>query len=194
MVKELLIKVLFNDDKNFIAYDILLLEEDKFISYPDNFNLLDKFEIYRVEVIAIGAFEDLLKIETQHKSILASTNNIDTYGEGIVLKPFNDLRLNTEEKERVILKRISEQFVENKPKQVIKGNVIIDENIIETINNMNTEIRLGKVAAKFGILPTEKNKFGQLIIELANDINEELNIDFNVIKKQLTTMVKSYFN
>ena len=58
---------------------------------------------------------------------------------------------------------------------------------------MNTEVRLGKVAAKYGIVPSEKSKFGLLITEFAKDIAEEANLDVNVVKKQITSTVKSFF-
>lgn len=183
-------------EKHFIAYDILLLNDDKFVSYPENLALFDKLEIPYVKVIATGTFDELMDIDNHFESFLAESNNIKTYAEGMVLKPCKDMRVDTGE--RVILKRVSEQFAENKPGKVEKTIITIDESIIQCIDNKNTEIRLGKVAGKFGILPTEKSKFAQLIIELSNDIFEEMTqenivVDINTIKKQLTQMVKSYF-
>lgn len=188
-----------DDEKDFIAYDILLLNDNKFVSYPNNMDLFYQFDIPNVAVLAEGTFEQLMEIHNVRKSYLAELNGVDTYAEGMVLKPYDDIRLNTEAKERVVLKRVSEQFAENRPRKVEKAVGTIDDATIQLIDSKNTEIRLGKIAAKIGILPSEKNKFAQLIIELANDIQAEIQkessntVDVNIIKKQLTTMVKSYF-
>ncbi len=94
-----------NDDvKAFVAYDVYLPNKGIYMSYPDNFDLLHKFDIPTTAVIAEGTFEDLLKIDTHYRSILAKENGVETYAEGVVLKPFEDLRLETGD--RVILKRV----------------------------------------------------------------------------------------
>jgi Rnl2 family RNA ligase len=186
-------------EKNFVAYDILLLDTNDFLPYPQNIELLDRFEIPRVQVIATGSFDELMEVDTQFKSPLAKLGSVDTYAEGIVLKPFNDIRLDTDEKERVVLKRVSDEFSENKPKKVEKTEKVVETSIVELIDSKNTEIRVGKVAAKFGILPTEKNKFAPLIIELSKDICDEIAtennivVDANLVKKQLSQVVKAYF-
>jgi Rnl2 family RNA ligase len=186
-------------EKAFIAYDILLLDDNEFVSYPKNVQLFDQFDIPRVEVIATGTFDELMNVDTQFKSPLAKLGGVDTYAEGIVLKPFNDIRLTTDEKERVVLKRVSDEFSENKPKKVEKPEKVVEIGIVELIDRKNTDIRVGKVAAKFGILPTEKSKFAQLIIELGKDICDEITIetgiiaDANLVKKQLSPIVKAYF-
>lgn len=196
------IKYRNDDEKNFVAYDILLLDTNEFLSYPQNIELFDLFEIPRVQVIATGTFDDLMTVDTHFKSPLANLGGVDTYAEGIVLKPFTDIRLDTDERERVILKRVSDEFSENKPKKVEKVEKVekvLETSIIELIDSKNTEIRLGKVAAKFGILPTEKNKFAQLIIELSKDICDEIRVetgqivDENLTKKQLSDTIKTYF-
>jgi Rnl2 family RNA ligase len=182
-----------NDEKKgFVAYDILLLEEDKFLEYPTNFEWLDRVQLEHVKVMTEGTFEELLEFNTDFKSPLAALSGIDTYAEGIVLKPFVDLRLNTGE--RVILKRISERFAENRPKAAQKQELSLDESQVQEVANAATDVRLGKVAAKFGILPDEKQKFAVLIQELANDIKEDLpHIELSFIKKQIPAVVKAYF-
>lgn len=181
-----------NDDvKAFVAYDVYLPNKGVYMSYPDNFNLLHKFNIPTTAVIAEGTFEDLLKINTHYHSILAKENGVETYAEGIVLKPFEDLRLETGD--RVILKRVSTQFAENRPQKVDKTVTVVDDNVIAIVNSMNTEVRLGKVAAKYGIVPSEKSKFGLLITEFAKDIAQEANLDVNIVKKQVTSTVKNFF-
>lgn len=181
-----------NDDvKAFVAYDVYLPNKGIYMSYPDNFDLLHKFDIPTTAVIAEGTFEDLLKIDTHYRSILAKENGVETYAEGVVLKPFEDLRLETGD--RVILKRVSTTFAENRPQRVEKTVTVVDDNIIAIVDSMNTEVRLGKVAAKYGIVPSEKSKFGLLITEFAKDIAEEANLDVNVVKKQITSTVKSFF-
>lgn len=181
-----------NDDvKAFVAYDVYLPNKGVYMSYPDNFDLLHKFDIPTTAVIAEGTFEDLLKIDTHYHSMLAKENGVETYAEGVVLKPFEDLRLETGD--RVILKRVSTAFAENRPQRVEKTATVVDDNIIAIVDSMNTEVRLGKVAAKYGIVPSEKGKFGLLITEFAKDIAEEANLDVNVVKKQITSTVKSFF-
>ena len=66
----------------------------------------------------------------------------------------------------------------------------------ELIQSKNTEVRLGKVAAKFGILPSDKSKFATLLIELAKDINSEFEValDEKLVKAEILNTVKSYFN
>lgn len=187
----------FNDDaKAFVAYDILLVDENQFVGFPENMELFDKFEIPRVQVIAVNTFDNLMVVDNHFKSFVAANNNVDTYAEGIVLKPVRDIRLETGD--RVVLKRVSEQFAENRPVRVEKKEIVVDGNIIELINSKNTDIRIGKVAAKFGIVPSEKGKFATLLLELTNDIVNELTqegciVDSNVVKKQLVTIVKSFF-
>lgn len=181
-----------NDDvKAFVAYDVYLPNKGIYMSYPDNFDLLHKFDIPTTAVIAEGTFEDLLKIDTHYRSILAKENGVETYAEGVVLKPFEDLRLETGD--RVILKRVSTTFAENRPQKVEKTAIVVDDNVIAIVDSMNTEVRLGKVAAKYGIVPSEKGKFGLLITEFAKDIAEEANLDVNTVKKQVTSTVKSFF-
>ena len=64
------------------------------------------------------------------------------------------------------------------------------------IQMYNTDVRLGKVAAKFVILPTDKSKFATLLIELAKDINGEFEValDEKLVKAEILNTVKSYFN
>lgn len=185
-------------EKAFVAYDIRLMKSNTFLTYPQVMTLFDQFEIPRVAVLGVGTFDELLEFDTRFKSPLAASAGVDTYAEGIVLKPCVDIRLDTGE--RVVLKRVSEEFAENRPQKVEKKESLpLGEEVGEWIADMNTDIRVGKVAAKFGILPSEKNRFGALIIELANDIAADIltehgqGVDGNLVKKQITGSVKSFF-
>lgn len=180
-----------DSEKAFVAYDIYLPEKGVYMSYPENFQLLSKFEIPVTKVMAEGTFEELLTLNLHFLSPLAQETGIETYAEGIVLKPFQDLRLETDD--RVILKRVSTQFAENRPQKVEKAVMTVDEETIQTIKAMNTDIRIGKVAGKFGILPSEKGKFVVLITEYAKDISEESKIEANIVKKQVATSVRNFF-
>lgn len=189
------IKYRNDDKKGFVAFDILDLNTDTYLEYPMNFTLLDKFDIDRVSVFETGTFEDLLKLDLNYKSQVAARNDVQSNVEGIVMKPYLDTR--TETGERVILKRVTAEFAENRP--VMKEKIVsavIGKAEKELIADKNTDVRLGKVAAKFGILPTDKSKFATLLIELAKDINSEFEValDEKLVKVEILSTVKSYFN
>ena len=185
--------------KGFIAFDILNLDTNTFIPYPLNFQYLDKFSIPRVKVLSVGTFDEMMLLDTHFKSDLAAQNGIDTFAEGIVMKPCIDIRLPVTN-DRVILKRISEAFAENRPKRIEKTRLMPQDNEPALIESKDTEIRLSKVAAKFGIAPSEKAQFAALLIEYANDIRDEIKsengitIHLNAAKKQLKESVKAFFN
>lgn len=189
-----------DDERDFIAYDILLLNQDKFISFPDNFNLLDKFEIPRVMAMYQGTLDECLTYSPEFNSFL----NENTHAEGIVIKPIHDLRDN--QNERLILKNVSTKFAETKLSKSELKHVnekkeeMSNRNITEEATNKRlTDVRVGKVAAKFGISNTEKNKFGILITELTNDIIEEakseesLDLNLALVKQMCVPIVKSFF-
>jgi Rnl2 family RNA ligase len=191
------IKYRNNDKKGFVAFDILDLNTDTYIEHFHNFDLLDLFQIPRVSIFKTGTFEELLAMNLNWKSVLAASNDVVSNVEGIVLKPYKDTR--TETGERVILKRVTAEFAENRPvmkeKKVVVYEEIGDANKV-LIQMHNTDVRLGKVAAKFGILPTDKSKFATLLIELAKDINSEFEValDEKLVKAEILSTVKSYFN
>lgn len=191
------IKYRNDDKKGFVAFDILDLNTGKFLSYPINFELFDRFDIDRVSVFETGTFEDLLKLDLNYKSQVAARYNVQSNVEGIVMKPYLDTR--TETGERVILKRVTTEFAESRPVMKEKKVVVYEEigDANKTLIQMyNTDVRLGKVAAKFGILPTDKSKFATLLIELAKDINDEFEValDDKLVKAEILNVVKSYFN
>jgi len=191
------IKYRNDDKKGFVAFDILDLNTGKFLSYPINFELFDRFDIDRVSVFETGTFEDLLKLDLNYKSQVAARYNVQSNVEGIVMKPYLDTR--TETGERVILKRVTTEFAESRPVMKEKKVVVYEEigDANKTLIQMyNTDVRLGKVAAKFGILPTDKSKFATLLIELAKDINGEFEValDEKLVKAEILNTVKSYFN
>jgi len=192
------IKYRNDDKKGFVAFDILDLNTEKFLPYPINFELFDKFDIDRVSVFETGAFEDLLKLNLNYKSQVAARNNVQSNIEGIVMKPYIDTR--TETGERVILKRVTTEFAESRP--VMKEKVVattLGDDEKELIQSKNNDVRLGKVAAKFGILPSDKSKFATLLIELAKDIHfeialEGISVEEKLVKTEILATVKSYFN
>lgn len=190
------IKYRNDNKKGFVAFDMMI--EDQFVSFPKNFEYLhDVAGIPTVFIINVGTFDELLQLNTDFKSYLAKVNGVDSYAEGIVLKPFEYKE--TESGERVILKRVAERFAENRPKKVEKVSTVTDNNIVELIDSKNTDIRCSKIAAKIGVIKEDKSKFGQLIIELANDIvtdcmtDDNVVVDVNVVKKQITSTVKNFF-
>ena len=192
------IKYCDDDKKGFVAFDILDLNTGKFIEHFHNFDLLDLFHIPRVSIFKTGTFEELLTMNLNWKSVLAASNDVVSNIEGIVMKPYLDTR--TETGERVILKRVTTEFAESRP--VMKEKAVattLGDTEKELIQSKNTDVRLGKVAAKFGILPTDKSKFATLLIEFAKDIHcevalEGISVDEKLIKAEILNTVKSYFN
>lgn len=183
-----------DSEKDFIGFDLIV--DGSFVDYPNNFKLFETFNIPTVAVVGIGSFEELLNKDTDFKSILGQSNNVDVKAEGFVLKPCQHMQ--TETGERVILKCIANEFAENRPTKTVKPQKIVDNIIIDLINTKDTDVRCSKVAAKLGITKEDKNQFGKLIIELANDISEEfnkesMNVNINIIKKQIIETVKKFF-
>lgn len=181
-------------NKGFIGFDIRLVETDEFIGYPEVITLFKLAGLPHVQVLATGSFKDLMLLENNMDSELAKTFDVVTKSEGMVLKPFIEKR--DANGDRVIIKRIADSFRENK-KLDMKGDVVakvIERN--ELIDSKITEIRLGKVAAKEGILPSEIAKFGTLINALSQDIFDEggfVDSDMKKIKAGCLTIVKAFF-
>ena len=181
--------------KGFVAFDIRNVETNTFYDYPENILLLQRSGLPTVHVITKGTFDELMAIENNRKSDLAASFGIDTFSEGMVLKPFVEKQ--TETGERVIVKRVSELFRENKVKDIFSPkDSTVNLNHAE-IDSMITEIRLGKVAAKIGVSTNDITRFADLIKGFVIDIIEESeNItiaDTKYIKTMATPLLKAFF-
>ena len=185
--------------KEFIFFDIRLVEENVFLEYPLNFELFDKFNIPRVPVLKEGTLEECLELSKSFDSIIAE---IKTHAEGYVLKPFVPTNID-HSGDRVILKMIAPEFDDvkksdtdlriAKDKQENYDNYLFTKTVIdEKVNS----IRCDKVAAKFGISSEEPQKFGLLVTEFLKDILEETEetVSEKLIKISLIPIVKQFFN
>jgi Rnl2 family RNA ligase len=193
------IKYFSDGKKAFVSIETRDVETDRFLDFDPKFYITEILDnMYRVPVIAPHiSFEEGLLLSTRFKSIVAAEHGVDTWAEGIVLKPIKDQRL--PDGSRMILKKVDPAFAENQGKKApVDVKESPDEAVIALIKDADTPMRLGKVAAKFGIQSSDRSRFGTLMIEYAKDIKGDIKggaeISENVIKKVVTDTVKGFFN
>ena len=161
--------------KEFIGLDIFDITNDTYISYPQNFQLFDMFEIPHVPVLFEGTLSECLLFDKSFNSLVAE--NV-TKAEGFVIKPFENITM--ADGQRVLLKMVAPEFDDikktGKDLEIAKQKQV-NFDIFNRTNNLIDEclnsVRCDKVAAKFGIESINKKKFSVLLKELANDIADE---------------------
>lgn len=162
------------EQRDFIFFDIRFIDTNEFCSYPEVFELFDKFELSRVPLLKEGTLDECLKLPKSFKSIVSEN---DVLAEGFVLKPFKSSFIQSA---RVILKMIAPEFDDEKKSpgdlEIARQKQKNFENLEKLQSNIEDKInmvRLGKVAAKFGITNQNKNNFGHLKKHFLDDITEE---------------------
>jgi Rnl2 family RNA ligase len=189
--------------KDFIFFDIRLIEPNWFIDQKVVETLLANFNLPYVPVIKVCNFQEAITYNPE--TLKSQVSEIDTFVEGVVLKPTLEKRLPNGD--RMIIKIISPQYRENKNTPVERK--VIQEKIEQTqsqiltrdvVPNKLTEVRVGKVASKYGISVDDKSKFQLLQQELTNDIIEECQnidgiiVDATTVKNLCIPIIKSFFN
>jgi Rnl2 family RNA ligase len=188
------------DTRDFVAYDIRI-GDNEYMNYEEAVELFKQFDIPYMPILFKGTMEECIAYSPEFKSLLAKSNGIDTDAEGIVIKPMNSIFTITGD--RVILKNVADKFQENK---LTKGQADAikekkqDSGNKALIDSCLTEMRVSKVAAKFGISVEDKaTKFKLLLNELSKDIIEEidkehqLKVDVKLVNQLCTPLVKTFF-
>lgn len=202
--KELLYR---NDNEgDFIFFDIRLIDEDRFLDYEECKKLFKTFNLPVPYLYFRGKLDDCLNLEVENvESMLAKTNNIDTFIEGYVIKPVKEIV--NDNGERMIIKKVSNKFRETKLSyneiEKIKAKEAISQTFskeyIDVIKSKLTLIRIEKIAIKEGFDNTNKKNFSLLKEALVNDIIEELERENevvgikNTIEKLSLNLVKQFY-
>jgi Rnl2 family RNA ligase len=168
--------------KDFIAFDIYLIDDDVFVDWDVLKEVCADYSIPTAPEIARGNLEQLLEISPEFDSIVAKQNGYDSKAEGIVIKQLRDEAL-LRTGSRAIIKNKSKSFSEKKQK-VPKKPYKMPENlkpIYEDFSQYLNENRLNNVLSKVG--QVSQKDFGKVLGMLVQDAKEEFERDEYEISK-----------
>jgi Rnl2 family RNA ligase len=168
--------------KDFIAFDILLLNDNTFVDWDTVVEVCSDYSIPTVLEIARGSLSELLEISPEFESFVAKRNGFDSKSEGLVIKQLKD-EVFLKTGSRAIIKSKSKSFSEKKQKAP-KKPYKMPENlkpVYEDFYQYLNENRLNNVLSKVGTV-TQKD-FGKIQGMLVRDAKEEFERDEYEIHK-----------
>lgn len=201
-----------DDQKDFVAFDIKLVEEDVYLPYAQFVELCKEFELPYVGVYADGlTFEQAMSFEIEKlTSITAQRNGVEgTPIEGVVLKTHDncDVHMEVENEDgstemtsigRAIMKRICSAYTEGKVIKRVDEAKNAEERrnaMKEEIKPLLTEQRLFTKCSAAGIERKPENR-EKGIEALALDIVKELEYhesELDFVKQQCKLFVFKAF-
>lgn len=177
--------VYYHPDVNFYCFDIKLNGE--FLPMDFVNALCEITNIFCAKILLTGTFDDCLNYSNKFQTTLPDRYNLPEIEgnicEGVVMKPFDDLRY--DDADRVILKSKNEKFMEvsKEPREIRKQTHELSEFAIDTLEKIATYInenRLRNVLSKFGNF--KKQDFNVILNLFKKDIYENFNMDHDDLK------------
>lgn len=183
--------VYYCPDNNWIAYDLCLFKEDKWVymNYEKAVNLFKKFDIPCIPVKFKGGFQECLDYQDDFLSEIYKLHDLpaieNNICEGIVMKPLETCYVFS--RDRVILKKKNDKFKEVwKGRKKVYSSVKLSDlgnKILQKLEDYVTENRYNNVISKIG--PVTIKDFGKILGEMTRDIlkdHEKDDNSFNLIE------------
>lgn len=174
--------------KDFVAFDIML-HDGKFLPHETVEIACSRVGIPVVPEIARGTLDEMLNVEREFNSVIASGDS--QVAEGLVIKPLTqDVYLNNGS--RAIIKNKSQKFSEKKNK-AHKKPFKLPDNVTPIFEHFVTYLnanRLNNVLSKVGCV--SQKDFGKVTGMLVQDAKEEFERDeYEIDKDDWELMAKS---
>jgi len=178
-------------DKDFIAFDIYLINDGTFVDWDTVVEVCDEYSIPTAPEIDRGPLAEMLEISPEIDSVVAKSNGYTSKAEGIVIKQLkNEIFFNSGS--RAIIKNKSKTFSEKKNKKP-KKPYKMPENLIPVYEDFCTYInknRLMNVLSKIGTV--NQKDFGKIQGILVQDAKEEFERDeYEISKDDWKSIAKS---
>lgn len=165
-------KHIYGDELRFVAFDVQV--DGLWLDVPKADNVVtEKFGLEFVYYVQAHTGLDLLNELRDSPSQQAARNGLgtDKYGEGVVLRPVVEVRLNNGE--RVIAKHKRDEFSENaSKKEVSEEELKVMVEAKDIADEWATEMRLTHVLDKLDI-PMDMSSTGTVIKAMIEDIYRE---------------------
>ncbi|QDP66567.1 MAG: putative RNA ligase 2 [Prokaryotic dsDNA virus sp.] len=162
--------------KDFIAFDIYLMDDEVFVDWDVVVKVCADYSIPTAPEIGRDTLEQLLKVSPEFDSIVSKRNGYDSKAEGLVIKQLQDeafLRTGS----RAIIKNKSKSFSEKKQKAPKKPFKMPEEvkGIFEDFLQYLNKNRFNNVISEIG--EVSQKDFGKLQGLLVKDAKEEFERD-----------------